>query len=179
MAVLGRNSTILQRLWLNRGRINHQGRKRRYRIARTQSAAAPGDYGSGRPIRRILGSSLRYFLPYLHFGRTAVRAVYFNKFNRIAWIKRRYKGTPRNGTFFRLADLIAGGRSSVTSWREREGQDSTLHKMKKDHGIAAAVPAVAGHGVRTLSPHCLRHAHTRWMIARYSGGVNGTNNNHD
>src|SRR5512136_2224597 len=62
------------------------------------------------------------------------------------WILK--KSPPLVGTFCILADLIAGGRSTM----ERAGRIrlSALISMTSNHGIATATSAVAHHGVRTL-----------------------------
>jgi hypothetical protein len=58
------------------------------------------------------------------------------------------KSPPLVGTFCVLADLIAGGRSTM----ERAGRMrlSALTSMTNNHGIATATFAVARHGGRTL-----------------------------
>jgi hypothetical protein len=50
--------------------------------------------------------------------------------------------------------------------------------MKNQHGIAAAVPAVAGHVVWTSSLSPPAHKQRRMNVV-YSGGVDGTDNNYD
>jgi hypothetical protein len=190
---LSRNSTILRRLWLNRGRTHRQGRFSGYRIGRSPSAAraaimragghhlnpsaAPPHVARERAIKRILASPLCNFLLYPRFSRGAGRADFPNKFKPIGQIGRWYKDTPAP-ELFSISGFNCSWAPSMTSWCGREGQRSALHKMKNDHGIAAAVPAVAGHVVRSLSPHRLRRMQTRRMNARYSGGVRGPNNNH-
>ena len=58
----GRNSTILRRLWLNRGRIHCPGRISGYRIGRTQSAPSAA-------IKRVDGRRPKIPVPAAFVGR--------------------------------------------------------------------------------------------------------------
>src|SRR5215475_7541801 len=83
------------------------------------------------------------------------------------------------GTFGRLSNLIAGGRS-ILNTLERAGGSWVLPQnvWRSLHGVEAN-QWLLFHEVRTLSPHIVaRRIRVRRMRVGYSGGVDGSDYNH-